>query len=109
MRKNIHYNKHNRSTSFAATRAEQQLKAAAARSSSNRGGGWGSDGGGGSSGGLYAAAGEAALEAPDAWLVAALYGLAAFVGTAGLGRAYHALSGLGATAALLAWRHLQHG
>jgi hypothetical protein len=58
---------------------------------------------------LYAAAGEAALEAPDAWVVAALYGLAAFVGTAGLGRAYHALSGLGATAALLAWRHLQHG
>lgn len=87
-------------TPFAATRAEQQFKAAVAsaggRSSSSSG----------NSGSSYAAVVEAALESPEAWFVAALYGLVAFVGVAGLSRAFHAFSGLGITAALLAWRHL---
>lgn len=87
-------------TPFATTRAEQQVKAAAARA-----GGWSSSGSG-SSGMSYAAVVEAALESPEAWFVAALYGLVAFVGVAGLSRAFHAFSGLGVTAALLAWRHL---
>lgn len=84
---------------FATTRAEQQVKAAAARAG-------GRSSGSGSSGMSYAAVVEAALESPEAWFVTVLYGLVAFVGVAGLSRAFHAFSGLGVTAALLAWRHL---
>ena len=88
-------------TPFAATRAEQQFKAAVASA-----GGRSSSSSSGNSGSSYAAVVEAALESPEAWFVAALYGLVAFVGVAGLSRAFHAFSGLGITAALLAWRHL---
>ena len=49
-----------------------------------------------------------AFEERDFWLVVALHALAALTALFGSARAYHSLSALGATGALLAWRHLGH-